>query len=490
MSLRLSAAYLQRSLTFRTTISQKKILQELQTLRNFVQKALKDSLTSEEEASDPTITLQVGNLIGLANSAERFRIAASTTASSRHEPEEQPWSVPGSEHGVLSDDKRQQIERWAVLPEDTITETTASKVKEGSIVVNSNSSLKDISAPSATSESNYEIQTVYGHTGTVNSAVFSPSGRILASGSDDATIRTWEVVKSGQLQQLQTLEDLGGAVSKLVFSPDGESLAGIVGGNEIYVWNLDGKNQLRQTEKLTLGSAQFLSMAFSPSTMEPFFVTGLRDGRILQWHSDFTPDRTYSGLDSPSGIGVISISFFQRFTRQYLISGSQNGNIQIYKWSSSGSVFGILSKFKKPSPVPAPNYWYKEWSYQSAMAEAVSAIVCTSTHVVMGLPNHTSLVVEYYPSPGYHLRTDPRQHPTYSGHTDEVCCIATTRQGHSFASGSEDHSIKIWSLYSNKALNTLNGHSKAVRSVSFSPDGRRLVSASADHTIRVWRLRQ
>jgi WD40 repeat protein len=486
MSLRLSAAYLQRSLTFRTTISQKDILQELQTLRNFVQKALKDSHTSEEEASDPTITLQVGNLIGLANSAERFRIAASTTASSRHEPEEQPWSVLGSEHGGLSDDRRQQIERWAVLPEDTITETTASKVKEDSIVINSNSSLKDISAPSAPSESTYEIQTVYGHTDTVNSAVFSPSGRILASGSDDAAIRTWEVVKSGQLQQLQTLEDLGGAVSKLVFSPDGESLAGIVGGNEIYIWNLDGKNQLRQTEKLTQGSARFLSMAFSPSTRGPFFV-GLRDGRILQWHSDFTPDQTFSGLDRPSGIGVISISFFQRSARQYLISGSQNGNIQIYKWSSSGSVNGILSKFKKPSPVPALNYWVREWSYQPAMA--VLAIVFTSTHIVMGLPNHTSLALEYTLGPSSSFRTDLK-HQTYSGHTDEVYCVATTRQGHSFASGSEDHSIKIWGFNGNETLNTLNGHSGTVRSVSFSPDGRRLVSASADHTIRVWRLRQ
>jgi len=34
------------------------------------------------------------------------------------------------------------------------------------------------------------------------------------------------------------------------------------------------------------------------------------------------------------------------------------------------------------------------------------------------------------------------------------------------------------------------GHSSSVRSVSFSPDGTKLASGSGDHTIKIWELDQ
>ncbi len=35
-------------------------------------------------------------------------------------------------------------------------------------------------------------------------------------------------------------------------------------------------------------------------------------------------------------------------------------------------------------------------------------------------------------------------------------------------------------------LHTLQGHTNEVQSVSFSPDGRTLASGSSDHTIKLW----
>lgn len=75
---------------------------------------------------------------------------------------------------------------------------------------------------------------------------------------------------------------------------------------------------------------------------------------------------------------------------------------------------------------------------------------------------------------------------TLYGHTEPVTCVAMSRAGTQAASGSDDRSIRIWSLLTAECIRILMGHAASVTDVEFAPDGARLVSCSTDGQIRVW----
>jgi WD40 repeat protein len=76
--------------------------------------------------------------------------------------------------------------------------------------------------------------------------------------------------------------------------------------------------------------------------------------------------------------------------------------------------------------------------------------------------------------------------PNNRMHHDRVDTIAFSSDGRTLVSGSEDTTIKVWDVLSQREKSTLSGHEARVSCLAFSDDGRWLASGSDDRTARMW----
>jgi WD40 repeat protein len=85
------------------------------------------------------------------------------------------------------------------------------------------------------------MRSLIGHTGSVYSVTFSPDGRLLATGSEDQTIKFWDPTTR---RCLATLVGHQGGVNSVAFSPDGKTLASAGDDGTVRLWDVTTRELL------------------------------------------------------------------------------------------------------------------------------------------------------------------------------------------------------------------------------------------------------
>ena len=157
--------------------------------------------------------------------------------------------------------------------------------------------------------------TLKGHTDTINALTFTPNGEMLASGSDDGTIRLWDSSTGTQLLSLSSEK-----TNSLAFSMDGKTLASISNFSQIQLWNISTGRQLtslkEQNDSVTV-------LAFSADSN--ILASGSRDGVIQLW--DISTGNKLTDLKGHVD-WVSALSFSP--DGKALVSGSSEGAIFLW----------------------------------------------------------------------------------------------------------------------------------------------------------------
>ena len=293
-----------------------------------------------------------------------------------------------------------------------------------------------------------------GHVQAVNAVQFSPDGQMLASASDDGTVRLWR--RDGQ--PLATLEQPPetawppSRATHTAFSPDGQTLAVARDSGRIELWGgLPGSPTLAHTLE---GHPDWVThVAFSPDGQS--LASASRDRTLRLWSLS---DRTHRSFIGHQG-WVNHVAFSP--DGQTLASASDDKTARL--WAIAGGENRILSGHG--DRVASVSISPKGQQLASAGADGTVRLWAMAT----GAP------VDVF------SRADSGN----PSRDNQINDVVFSPEGDTLAIAQADGQIQIWLPEAGRRRQLL-GHGGEVLAVQFSPDGQMLASASADETVRLW----
>ena len=275
---------------------------------------------------------------------------------------------------------------------------------------------------------------------------FSPDGRTIISGSDDQTIRLWDVISK---KEIACLTGHTYTVFSVAFSPDGRAIASGSWANTIRLWDWKSKKEIACLIGHTGGVS---SVAFSPDGQA--IASGAIDQTIRLW--DVYSKKEIATLTGHSNtVGSVAFSPDGRT----IASGSGDNTIRLWD---------VLAK--------------KEIAILTGHSSAVLSVAFSpdGRTIASGSFDNTIRLWDW---------ETKKATATLTGHTYLVSSVAFSPDGRTIASGSWDKTIRLWDVDSRKEIACLTGHEGSVFSIAFRPDGHTIASGSDDKTIRLWDIR-
>ncbi len=304
------------------------------------------------------------------------------------------------------------------------------------------------------------LRTIEGHRASVTCAAFSPDSTLIASGSEDKTVRLWY---AGQRRRIKMMIGHEKPVNALAFSPSGLMLASASDDRTIRLWHVSKRYCIAALRGHT---APVTGVAFGPD--DSLLASASEDGSIRLWNAlKHTPVAVLEKQEDP----VTALSFSPDGARLAAASG-----LSLRVWDVGGR--SVLDAHDLPDEARCIAF-----SPDGAL-------------LAIGLADHGLLALSVH-------NPDERTGPAltllsqidYADYNARcVRGVAFAPNGGLLAMASLDGMLRLWKTddlrqgKSPRALKALHGHEGGVTAAAFSADGTLLLSASHDGTLRLWNV--
>ncbi len=309
---------------------------------------------------------------------------------------------------------------------------------------------------------------------------FTPDDRFLATASINGPIRIWDAERASLVTTIAGHESL---VEHLEFSPvDSNILLTASHDGTARLWDVDGALTTALSHEYRPTFA-----VFSPDNVH--LLTGGGDSAAHLW--DVVSGREIIRLDTHE---IIQSASFSPDGRR-VATASLEGVVRIFdvatghetaQFRSDAGLIKIQFGRDGKSLVCAwINGTAQLWD---ATTGAELAVIHTSSNLPQAIlsPDGRRILSAREDNVGHLLTTSGAELRALVGHQDRITAGAFNPDGQLVATGSLDHTARIWSTTEGTSVRTLEGHTGAVTVVAFSPDSQSLLTASRDGTARIW----
>lgn len=282
-----------------------------------------------------------------------------------------------------------------------------------------------------------------GHRDAIVALAISPSGKLLASGSRDQTVRLWDLPTE---TLLQTCVGHSNLVNVVVFTPDERLLVSGGGDNTIQLWDCSTGKSIAT---LTGHSGWVLALAITPDGKT--LVSSSADGSIKLW--DLQTYQEYATLNGHLGwVSALAISP----DGQLLVSGSHDRTLRLWNLETGECLHSLSGHADR---ILCVSISANGRQLVSLSRETLKRWHLPRRKLLQTLPMGDDRTLSLAVSPNQRLLVYSRAHQIelsrlgqksvlqrFSGHRDPVTALVVSPDSKTLVSGGQEGSLQIWRI--------------------------------------------